>query len=66
MNKLEFFEEKKCEWCGRIFCPAPQHVFKFRDGRRRMWFCKYTCMLRWREKTQKKKDRSEGRDKDDL
>lgn len=31
--------EMKCACCGKIFVPAPYHVY--RDGSK--WFCKYTC-----------------------
>lgn len=48
--------ERKCNWCGKTFCAAPYHIFK--DGHH--WFCKYTCMLRYREtlkrKSYRKKD----------
>lgn len=33
--------EVKCQKCGRIFCPAPQHVF---TENKRYW-CKPTCWL---------------------
>ena len=37
--------EKKCAYCGKTFVPAVEHAYK--KGKK--IFCKYTCMLRYRE-----------------
>ncbi|MBO7310610.1 MAG: hypothetical protein J6U86_04385 [Clostridia bacterium] len=49
--------EKKCAWCGRVFYPAYNHAFVegHKDGRPRFYFCKYTCMLRYREDKAKRR-----------
>ena len=40
---------KKCAVCGKIFYPAPMHVYKRYFGSKYhiKWFCKYSCMLEW-------------------
>ena len=42
--------EKKCAECGKIFIPTYNYAFKrvFKDHT--YYFCKYTCMCRFREK----------------
>lgn len=52
-------EEKECAYCGRIFCPAPRHVFKLRLANERLWFCKYTCKKHWENEN---KDKSKHTD----
>ena len=49
--------EKKCAFCGKIFYPTYNHAFVAgnKDGRPRQYFCKYTCMLRYREEKAKKR-----------
>lgn len=39
--------EKKCPVCGKIFIPAPLHVYKRNYGRvgRTKYLCSYHCML---------------------
>lgn len=56
--------EKKCAVCGKVFCPTYYHAFKIEHGRGHFtWFCKYTCMLRWREEKEKiKKYKKRGLD----
>ena len=41
--------EQRRVTCGRIFFPAPLHVYKRNYGcvGRTKWFCKYTCMTAW-------------------
>lgn len=42
--------EKKCPQCGKVFVPAPEHAYKLYAGSsHEKVFCKYTCMLRYRE-----------------
>ena len=43
MNVL--FPERRCAYCGRVFYPVYAHAFRISER----YFCKYTCMLRWRE-----------------
>ena len=31
--------EAKCKCCGKIFCPAPYHVYKDKKG----LYCSYSC-----------------------
>lgn len=53
--------EKKCAVCGKTFCPTYYHAFKKECGAKVLWFCKYTCMLRWRENnSQNKKYKKRG------
>ena len=47
--------EKKCAVCGKTFCPTYYHAFKKVSESREIYFCKYTCMLRWREEKEKNK-----------
>lgn len=54
-DKILFDREKKCAWCGKVFYAYPEHVFKIRNGERTLFFCKYTCMLRFREERDRQK-----------
>jgi hypothetical protein len=40
--------EKKCPICGKMFIPAPMHVYKryYKNGRAK-WLCSYHCLLEW-------------------
>lgn len=42
-------EEKKCAICGKMFIPAPQHVYKrtYGTGGGTKWFCSYHCLVAW-------------------
>lgn len=51
--KEPMLNEKKCAWCGKKFIAAPMHSWKHNTK----LFCKYTCMLRYRENLQSKKDK---------
>lgn len=57
---------KICDWCGRYFCAAPQHVYTDKNR----WFCKYSCMLRYREdreqKRQLKKEKKQEGQKNEI
>lgn len=37
--------ERKCANCGKIFCPAPEHVYKDDDKA----FCKWSCLCEYRK-----------------
>lgn len=54
--------EIKCAWCGKTFIVAPEHSWVHRSGNKILkYFCKYTCMLRYREDLkQKRKYRKKG------
>lgn len=41
--------ERKCAYCGRKFIPAAYHSYKFGYRNQTKWFCKYTCMVKYRE-----------------
>ena len=53
-DKILFEREKKCAWCGKVFYPYPEHAFVIRLDTR-LYFCKYTCMLRFREERDRQK-----------
>lgn len=38
-----------CAQCGKIFLPAPYHVYKrsYGSGGATAWLCSYHCMLAW-------------------
>lgn len=44
------FVEKHCDHCGKEFFPTKLHVYRLEHKNQSKWFCKYTCMLRYREK----------------
>lgn len=48
---MEAVVEKKCPVCGKIYCPAPLHVYK---ANKRM-VCSYSCVRKYeREKENEK------------
>jgi hypothetical protein len=49
MTKYELFYERKCACCGKKFIPTAQWTYKEWYGEKLKWFCKYTCMLKYRE-----------------
>ena len=46
-----FFPEKKCKKCGKIFIPAPMHVYHVGSK----YYCSWPCYLH-RDDTEVKKD----------
>lgn len=48
-----FLAEKKCAKCGKMFIPAPQHVFK-EYGK---YYCKWTCYNHRKDKEDKEKEK---------
>ena len=45
--------EERCSNCGKIFCPAPEHIFKHSvEGEETKWFCKYSCMTAFQRKNE--------------
>lgn len=40
-------EEKKCAVCGKVFIPAPLHVYKRHYSNLIKWFCSYHCLVAW-------------------
>ena len=53
--------ETKCYICGRVFIPAPQHIYH-RNGK---WCCKWTCYNRLLEKIEANKHKKKGADHGD-
>lgn len=39
--------ERKCAICGKMFIPAPMHVYKrtYGTGGRTKWLCSYHCLV---------------------
>ena len=57
----KFQNEHRCKFCGKQFFSTPEYVFKIKDGERIRWFCKYTCMVRYREQiAEKRKNKKKG------
>lgn len=50
-----FQNEKRCRYCQKIFFAAPEHQFKLGSEAHRVWFCKYSCMQRYREEQHAKR-----------
>lgn len=44
--------EKYCAKCGKLFIPAPEHIFKYGSK----YYCKWTCYLHRNDLEVKKKD----------
>lgn len=44
-------KEVICRKCGKIFCPAPQHIYKDNKG----MYCSWTCYNHRDEKTNQRK-----------
>lgn len=40
-------DEKKCAVCGKVFIPAPLHVYKRHYSNLIKWFCSYHCLFAW-------------------
>lgn len=53
-------EGRYCDYCGKNFFPTKYHAYKQEFDYHTKWFCKYSCMLRYREKHQKKKENNHG------
>ena len=49
MRDKPFLREENCDYCGKIFIPTAQYAYKEDYRHHPKWFCKYTCMLRYRE-----------------
>lgn len=45
--------ERKCANCGKIFCPAPEHVYKDDDKA----FCKWSCLCEYRKHKEEAKEK---------
>lgn len=48
--------DMECACCGKVFCPAPYHVY--RDGT--LWFCKWTCYNAYLNEKENRKRRGKG------
>lgn len=45
-----WFAEKRCAHCGKIFCVrSSEWAYKI-DGKRRNWFCTWSCLCAYRRK----------------
>ena len=44
--------EKRCKKCGKIFIPAPMHIYKDRGK----YYCSWTCYLHRKDTEVKKHD----------
>lgn len=44
--------EKKCRKCGKIFIPAPLHIYKDKSR----WYCSWTCYNHRNDKEAVKND----------
>ena len=51
-NLNQILPEKPCKKCGKIFIPAPLHVYKDRSK----YYCSWTCYLHRKDKEAKVKD----------
>lgn len=49
--------ERQCPICGEIFFPTPYHVYKVKLNEGCVYLCKWTCLNRYREKLNKRKNR---------
>lgn len=50
-------EERKCAHCGKIFVPAPYHIYKCEDENGHLLFCRYTCKLRYIEQRDEQRNK---------
>ena len=53
---MEAVVEKKCPICGKIFCPAPLHVYKVN----RVYVCSYSCVRKYEREKENEKIRSKN------
>lgn len=51
--------ERKCPYCGKPFFPTKYHAYKENYKGCIKLFCRYTCMLRYREKHKPPKQKKE-------
>lgn len=52
--------EKNCDYCGKVFFPTKYHAYKELYNGSTKWFCRYTCMLRYRDKHKRKNTKNIG------
>lgn len=58
-----FFDETKCAHCGKVFCIPFRDRWAYKctvQNNCIKYFCKYTCMLRFKEEHTTKKKPKEG------
>ncbi len=41
MHHVNWFNEKKCAKCGKVFLAAPEHIY--RDKGKSEWYCTWKC-----------------------
>lgn len=51
LNQL--LPEKKCKKCGKLFIPAPMHIYKENSK----YYCSWTCYLHRKDTEGKKNDK---------
>lgn len=49
--------EEICACCGNVSYPTPCHAYKEQYKDKVKWFCKYTCMLKYRKTHKARKKR---------
>ena len=55
-NYIAGFREIKCSRCGKVFVPAPQHMYRY-DGK---WLCRYTCYDQHLDEVEGRKKKGKG------
>lgn len=57
VDPLVYIVEATCPICGKVFVPAPYHIYKQRSGRTgHKYYCSYSCYNRRYEKKDKQHD----------
>lgn len=46
---IQQLRERRCDCCNRTFIAAVEHSYKLGFKGKTKWFCKYTCMVKYRE-----------------
>lgn len=57
MRDKPFLREEICDCCGKNFIPTAQYAYKEMYRGYTKWFCKYSCMLKYREEHKSIKQR---------
>lgn len=59
--------EKKCGWCGKVFCPTYDYAYALpKGGKPTKYFCKYSCMCAYRDNLNEKRIYKKRMCQDDL
>lgn len=54
------FEGRYCAYCGKEFFPHKYWAYKKEFSKHPKRFCSYSCMLKYKEEHQKKKEDTDG------